>query len=52
VDYIRLGGLGATDNKLVVVIGSERSASLFSAKLKSVLLRTNGPSFEPFGRMT
>ncbi len=32
-DYIGLGGLGASDNKLVVVVGPDDSASLFASSL-------------------
>jgi hypothetical protein len=40
-DFIRLGGLGLTENKLVIVVGSERGAARFITKLKSVLLQAN-----------
>ena len=39
LDYISLGRLGASVNKLVLVVGPEQSASLFAARLGNALLR-------------
>lgn len=35
VDYLKLGGLGASDNKLVVVLGPEHGVSLLADELRS-----------------
>ena len=41
IEYIRLGGQGASEYKLVLVIGPEHSAAAFADRLRPVLRREN-----------
>ena len=53
INYIRIGGQGASDFKLILLIGSERSQSVFRNRLRQVLFESaHGPSEDtmPNGR--
>ena len=39
-DYVKLGGQGASENKLVLVVGPEHSASLFADRLRDALSKS------------